>query len=315
MTMAGRLAQPGVMAALSAAVLFGAGTPLAKMLLGDIDPWLLAGLFYLGSGLGLWLLRRLRRAAPVRLPASDWPWLAGAIAAGGVLGPVLLMLGLANMSASGAALLLNAESLFTALLAWFIFHENVNGRTAMGMLAIVLGAASLNWSHGSGFVLGWPVLAILGACLAWGLDNNLTRRVSELDASWLACVKGTVAGSVNMALAVSAGASWPSLPLLLGAAGVGFLAYGVSLTLFVVGLRHLGTARTAAYFSVAPFFGAALAVPLLGEPVTPNLLFAALAMAVGVWLHLTERHEHMHQHGALTHSHPHFPDAQHRHKH
>lgn len=316
MTVAARLGQPGVLATLGAAVLFGAGTPLAKLLLGEINPWLLAGLFYLGSGLGLWLLRRLRRAAPVRLPASEWPWLGGAIVAGGVIGPVLLMLGLANMPATGAALLLNAESIFTALLAWFIFKENVNRRTALGMLAIVLGAVSLSWSQATGFfALGWPALAILGACLAWGLDNNLTRRVSQVDASWIASIKGTVAGSVNLALALFAGASLPSPPLLLGAAGVGFMAYGVSLTLFVVGLRHLGTARTAAYFSVAPFFGAALAVPLLGDPVTPSLLFAALAMGVGVWLHLTERHDHAHQHGALTHSHPHFPDAQHRHRH
>ncbi|MDD2919899.1 DMT family transporter [Rhodoferax sp.] len=315
MTVAARLGQSGVFAALGAAVLFGAGTPLAKLLLGNIDPWVLAGLFYLGSGLGLWLLRRLRRAAPVRLPGSEWPWLGGAIVTGGVIGPVLLMLGLANMPATGAALLLNAESIFTALLAWFIFKENVNRRTALGMLAIVLGALSLSWSQATGFAPGWPALAILGACLAWGLDNNLTRRVSQVDASWLASVKGAVAGSVNLALALFAGASLPSLPLLLGAAGVGFMAYGVSLTLFVVGLRHLGTARTAAYFSVAPFFGAALTVPLLGDPVTPSLLFAALAMGVGVWLHLTERHDHAHQHGTLTHSHPHFPDAQHRHRH
>ena len=315
MTVTARLAQPGVMAALGAAVLFGAGTPLAKLLLGDINPWLLAGLFYLGSGLGLWLLRRLRRAAPVRLPAGEWPWLAGAIVSGGVIGPVLLMLGLANLPATAAALLLNAESLFTALLAWFIFKEHVNLRTALGMLAIVLGAVSLSWSPATGFALGWPALAILGACLAWGLDNNLTRRVSEVDASWLTSVKGTVAGSINMALALFAGASLPSLPLVLGAAAVGFVSYGVSLTLFVVGLRHLGTARTAAYFSVAPFFGAALAVPLLNDAVTPGLLFAALAMGVGVWLHLTERHDHAHQHGNLTHSHPHFPDAQHRHRH
>ncbi|MDP2680712.1 MAG: DMT family transporter [Rhodoferax sp.] len=315
MTAVVRLGQSGVLAALGAAVLFGVGTPLAKLLLGDINPWLLAGLFYLGSGLGLWLFRRLRRAVPVRLPNHEWPWLAGAIVSGGVIGPVLLMLGLSNMSATGAALLLNAEGIFTALLAWFIFKENVNRRTALGMLAIVLGAVSLSWSPATGFDLGWPTLAILGAGLAWGLDNNLTRRVSQVDASWIASVKGLVAGSVNMVLALFAGASLPPLLLLLGAAGVGFVVYGVSLVLFVVGLRHLGTARTAAYFSVAPFFGAALAVPLLGDAITPSLLFAALAMGVGVWLHLTERHDHAHRHGALTHSHPHFPDAHHRHRH
>ncbi len=123
--------QPGVPAALGAAVLFGAGTPLAKWLLTAVDPWLLAGLLYLGSGLGLWLYRRLRKMPAVHLPAAEWPWLVGAIIAGGVVGPVLLMVGLSGMPASGASLLLNAEAVFTALLAWLVFRENVDRRIAL----------------------------------------------------------------------------------------------------------------------------------------------------------------------------------------
>ena len=314
-TAVGRRAPPGVVAALAAAALFGAGTPLAKSLLGTVDPWLLAGLLYLGSGAGLALWRLLRRAKGVKLPQGQWPWLAGAVLSGGVVGPLLLMVGLAGMPASGASLLLNAEGVFTALMAWFIFKENVDRRIALGMVAIVAGALVLSWPGEARLGTVWPALAVLGACAAWAVDNNLTRKVSLADASWIASVKGLAAGSVNLVLGLAAGAAWPPAPWVAGALLLGLAAYGVSLTLFVVALRHLGTARTGAYFSVAPFFGAMLAVALLGEPVTPALLAAGALMALGVWLHLTEHHEHPHTHEALEHEHEHEHDAHHQHSH
>ena len=307
----------GVGAALGAAVLFGAGTPLAKRLLDGVDPWLLAGLLYLGSGLGLSLLRALRPARPrARLSPGEWPWLAGAVLAGGVIGPVLLMAGLVGLPASGAALLLNAEGVFTAVIAWVVFRENVDRRVFIGMLAIVAGAVVLSWPGEA--KLGdnlLPALAVLGACLAWGIDNNLTRKVSLADAAWLASVKGLAAGGTNLVIALALGAAWPSGPVLGGALGVGFLAYGLSLMLFVIALRHLGTARTGAYFSVAPFVGAVVAIAWLGEAVTPSLMVAGALMAAGVWLHLSERHEHAHDHEALLHEHAHQHDEHHRHPH
>ena len=304
----------GISAALGAALLFGAGTPLAKWLLDAVSPWLLAGLLYLGSGLGLTLYRRLIQTPAVRLPRNEVTWFAGAIVAGGIVGPVLLMIGLASMPASGAALLLNAEGVFTALLAWFAFKENVDRRIALGMAAIVAGAAVLSWPGEARFAGWWPTLAVLGACFAWGIDNNLTRNISLADATWIASVKGLVSGSVNLLLAFVLGASMPELPNLAGALAVGLLAYGASLALFVVGLRHLGTARTAAYFSVAPFFGALLAV-LMGEPVTMPLLVAGALMALGTGLHLSERHEHEHAHEAMEHDHEHVHDEHHQHAH
>lgn len=308
------LRQPGVLAALGAALLFGAGTPLAKLLLNSVSPWLLAGLFYMGSGLGLSLYRRMTRAAPVRIPRGDLPWLLGAVMAGGVVGPVLLMFGLTGMPASGASLLLNAESVFTALLAWFVFKENFDRRIGLGMLAIVCGALVLSWPADAHFAGVWPVLAVLGACFAWGVDNNLTRKISLTDATWLASTKGLVAGAVNLILAVWIGASLPSMAHIALAVVVGFFAYGVSLTLFVVGLRHLGAARTGAYFSIAPFFGAALALAL-GEPVTVPLAISGGLMALGLWLHLTERHVHEHVHEQLEHAHAHTHDDNHHHLH
>ncbi|HDL8052539.1 TPA: EamA family transporter [Yersinia enterocolitica] len=308
------LRQPGVLAALAAAVLFGAGTPLAKQLLNTVSPWLLAGLLYLGSGVGLALYRLITRPTAVKLPRNELWWFIGAITAGGIIAPVLLMIGLTGMPASGASLLLNAEGVFTALLAWFAFKENFDRRIALGMMVIVAGAAILSWPGEARFAGLWPTLAILGACFAWGIDNNLTRKVSLTDATWIASVKGLVAGVVNLALAFSLGATLPPLTNLAGALLVGFFAYGVSLALFVIGLRHLGTARTGAYFSIAPFLGAALAVAM-GDAVTIPLIVAGLLMAIGIWLHLTEQHEHQHHHDDLLHEHQHLHDEHHQHSH
>jgi drug/metabolite transporter (DMT)-like permease len=306
--------QPGVSAALAAAFLFGAGTPLAKLLLSSISPWLLAGLLYLGSGLGLTVYRLAIKAPRARLPRQELLWFAGAIASGGIIGPVLLMFGLSGMAASGASLLLNAEGVFTALLAWFAFKENFDKRIALGMALIVLGAVSLSWTGEARLTGIWPTLAVLGACLAWGIDNNLTRKVSLSDATWIASIKGLAAGVVNLGLAIKLGAGMPPLAETGGAMLVGFFAYGVSLALFVVALRNLGTARTGAYFSVAPFFGAVLAL-LLGDPLTLQVIVAGTLMGIGVWLHLTEHHEHMHVHEAMEHSHSHVHDAHHQHTH
>lgn len=308
------LNRPGVRAAFAAALLFGAGTPLAKLLLHSVNPWLLAGLLYLGSGIGLTAYRWSRHEPSVRISRNEAPWLAGAILSGGVIGPVLLMLGLTGMPASGASLLLNAEGVFTALLAWFVFKENFDRRIAAGMVLIVAGATVLSWPGEARFAGVWPASAVLGACLSWGIDNNLTRKISLTDATWLASVKGLAAGSVNLLLAFCRGAALPSWLGTVAAMVVGLLAYGVSLALFVVALRHLGSARTGAYFSIAPFFGALLAL-LLGEQLTLPFTVAGALMAIGIWLHLTEHHEHEHKHLWLEHEHEHVHDEHHQHEH
>ncbi len=309
----------GAVFALVSALLFGASVPLAKLLVGNIDPWLLAGLLYLGSGLGLLALRPALQSAGLaretRLPRGDLGWLAGAILAGGIVGPVLLFFGLRTTPGTTASLLLTLEAVLTALVAWFVFHEGFDRRIAVGMAAIAAGAAALAW-QGS---LGWdgllgPLLIAL-ACLAWALDNNLTRKVSLSDPVQIAMLKGLVAGAVNTSFALAQGAPWPAAGLAGGAALLGLVGYGLSLILFVLALRHLGAARTGAYFSTAPFIGAALAVPLLADPLTLQLLVGGALMALGVWLHLTERHDHWHVHEPLAHAHAHTHDEHHHHLH
>jgi len=311
---------PGVLAALAAAVLFGASTPLAKQLLGEVAPWRLASLLYLGSGLGLTLYALLRgiaggEATEAPLRAPDWPWLLGAVAFGGVLGPVLLMYGLRATSAATGSLLLNLESVLTAAIAWVVLRENVDRRIFLGMLAIVAGGALLSWSPAGGASSAIGMLAIAGACLCWAIDNNLTRAVSGGDPVQVAAIKGWVAGGTNLALASAFGQPWPSAAMLAGSALVGFVGYGLSLVLFVRALRALGAARTGAYFSTAPFVGAAIAIAWLGEAPTAVFWGAGALMALGVWLHLSERHEHEHAHEAMEHEHAHEHDAHHQHGH
>jgi drug/metabolite transporter (DMT)-like permease len=319
MTGRGRLAWPGVPLALGSAALFGASTPFAKALLGELTPWMLAGLLYLGSGLGLfavegWRHATGRRAAEAPVRRADLPWLAAAVLSGGILGPVLLMTGLAVSPASTASLLLNLEGVFTLGIAWAVLRENVDIRVDLGAAAILLGALLLSWM-GSMDGIGWGGLAIAGACLAWATDNNLTRRLSSADPLRIAAIKGAAAGVVNVALAAALRSAWPSWWAVGVAAIIGFLGYGVSLTLFVRALRHLGTARTAAYFSLAPFVGAVIAILGFGEPVTIPFLVAAALMGAGLYLHLAERHEHEHSHEPTVHEHRHVHDEHHRHAH
>ena len=307
--------------ALLAAALFGISTPLAKTLTPRLPPVLLAGLLYLGSGLGLGLYSIFRRwnkrprSQEAALSRKDFPWLVMVVFFGGLAGPVLLMWGLARTPASSAALLLNLEGVLTALLAWFGFKENFDARIAVGMALIAAGGVRLSWLGRPEIGVPWGSLAVAGACLAWAIDNNLTRKLSASDPVQVATIKGLTAGGMNTALALILGARFPGISALLGAGLVGFVGYGVSLVLFILALRHVGTARTGAYFSTAPFIGAAVSIVLLEDRITPGFVIAAALMSAGVWLHLTEHHEHEHRHESMEHDHLHTHDEHHQHAH
>lgn len=307
-----------VLYALSAAMLFGASTPFAKLLIGDEAPVMLAGLLYIGSGLGLALIRLIRDRGwqSPNLETSEWPWLLGAILFGGVMGPVALLLGLSHTTGSTASLLLNLEAVLTAVIAWVVFQESADKRIVLGMVAIVLGGAALSWQTDTQSISNWlgPVFISL-ACLCWAIDNNLTRKVSASDALFVAGTKGLIAGTVNCVLALLLGMSLPTGLVIVSTMTLGLMGYGLSLVLFVLALRGLGTARTGAYFSTAPFIGAAISVVLLGDATSGLFWLAAALMAVGVWIHLTEHHAHEHRHELLDHDHAHTHDLHHQHIH
>lgn len=302
--------------ALGSAALFGAAAPALKPIAGTVHPVLLAGLLYLGSFLGLAIARAVRGAASgeAALSRRDLPALAGAIAAGGLAAPVLLVWGLSGLAASAASLLLAAEAVLTMLLAAMLFREPVASRIWLAAVLVLAAAGLLAWTPGVSIPVSLHALAVLAACLLWGLDNNLTTRVSLADPFAIAMWKGLVAGGANTAIGLALAPAVPDASWL-GALAVGALGYGASLVLYVLALRHLGAARTAAHFGTAPFFGAALAIALLGEPVTGVLAAAFALTAAGTWIALTERHRHEHEHEALEHEHRHVHDDHHQHDH
>ncbi|HAT8564434.1 TPA: EamA family transporter [Legionella pneumophila] len=306
------------LAALGAALFFGGSTPFAKQLVGQISPLMLAGLLYAGSGIGLILTRLIKDRGwhPSGLAKDDWIWLIGAISLGGILGPILLMFGLQQTSAATASLLLNLEAVLTALIAWIIFKENTVNRIVFGMFLIVAGGILLSLPHGKATeqnILG--IVAIAGACLCWAIDNNLTRKVSAGDPFFIAGSKGLVSGMVSISIALCFGLKLPGWLTMNYALLVGFIGYGASLVLFVLALRGLGTGRTGAYFSTAPFIGAAIAILFFHETTSIVFWIAAALMGIGVWLHLSEHHEHKHIHKPLAHNHSHVHDEHHQHDH
>ncbi len=306
----------GILYAILAAILFGISTPFAKLLIGGTSPIMLAGLLYAGSGVGLslWMLLR-KRESIAHLTRQDAPWLAGAVVAGGIAAPVLLMFGITLIPASSASLLLNLEGVFTALLAWFVFKENFDRRIFFGMIFIIAAGVLLSWQESEAAGIPWGGLLVAAACLCWGIDNNLTRKVSASDPLQIAAIKGSAAGVVNIGIALALGMTLPALPVIAQAAAIGLAGYGISLVLFVLALRNLGSARTGAYFSVASFFGAAVSLLLLHESPSLSFWIAGALMGAGIWLHLTERHEHEHTHEPIEHEHEHTHDEHHQHRH
>src|SRR5215467_6145963 len=304
-----------ILNALIAALAFGLSAPLAKRLLDVVPPLFLAGVLYLGAGIFLGLARLLWRRQPTGRPltARDRRILAGVVLAGGVLAPPLLLWGLQRSSATTTALLLNLEVVFTVLLAGIVFNEHLGARIAVAAILMAAGGVVLGWTPGNASIAAGAA-AVTGACLLWALDNNLTRLIAEADPLLIVEVKGLVAGTVNVVLALASGQAVPAPGTIAFGLALGAVSYGTSLVLFILAMRELGAARAGAYFATAPFFGAAGGVFLLGES-PAGLPAAALLMALAAGLLVYERHVHRHAHPAGSHAHVHVHDKHHQHAH
>jgi len=305
--------------ALAAALLFGLSAPLSKLLLKDISSILLASLLYLGSGTGLLFFRALTKATrPSRkesaIGKNDLPWLAGSILAGGVAAPIALFSGLASTPASVASLLMNFEGVATAFIAAFVFREACGRKIWAAIFLILIGSAILSFEPDE-WAISIAAMFVLASCIFWGIDNNLTQRISLKDPVEIAMLKGIFAGTISLALALILGSGIPALPVVFSALLLGFFSYGLSTAYFVYSLRNLGTSRTSALFGIAPFIGAAASFLLLKEQ--PNVLFTAALpfMLAGVYFLFSERHEHTHTHKPMEHEHPHDKDEYHLHRH
>jgi drug/metabolite transporter (DMT)-like permease len=311
----------GAASGLVAAALFGASAPLSKLLLPGSDPLALAGLLYMGAGLGLSLhrlaVRRLRplRHAEARLRPADAPLLAGIVLAGGVAAPVLMLFGLRRLTGVTSALLLNLEGPLTVLLAILLFGEHLDRRESLGTALTMAGAALLTLGPGGFRPDPYGAAAIAAACLLWAFDNNLTQRLSLRDPVAIVHFKTLAAGLASSSLAWATRQSFGSAPRVFAALALGALSYGLSLVLHVRALRLLGAARQAAFFSAAPFLGALLAVPLLGERPRWTDAAGAGVMLAGLVVLARARHAHRHTHVPLEHDHLHVHDEHHRHVH
>lgn len=297
-----------------AALLFGAATPVSKPLLESVGPLTLAGLFYLGAALGVlpWAWRH--RTPELWRGGRQIGLLAGAVAFGGGLGPVLLLMGLREAPAASVALWLNLETVATAVLAWGLFREHLEGRTWLAAALVLAGGLLLG---GTGGAVGFRAAALVAAaCLCWGLDNNLTALISGFTPAQTTFVKGLVAGSVNLALGLAMETRPAALPEIGIALAIGALSYGASIVLYISGAQQLGASRSQLLFSTSPFLGLLFAWTLLREPVTAAQIGAAALMIGGLHLMLTARHEHEHAHDAVAHTHSHrHDDGHHTHIH
>ncbi len=305
----------GYLDAAASAVCFGITAPLAKRLVGEAGSIVVGGLLYSGAGLVLLALGRVVRSREAQLSRRDIPLLASVIAVGGVAAPLSLMVGLARCPGTTVALLLNLEVVFTVLIAVLVFRDWLGHRGTFAIAAIVLGAVAAVLPGATVTGSGWGLAAVVGACLAWGIDNNLTRQLSDKDPMAIAAWKGLLGGSVGLLLAIATGAKMPSASVVAQSLALGAVGYGVSLVLFIRALRHLGTARTGALFATAPFVGAIAALPILGESIGAATLAGAAIMAVGVALLLGEQHDHEHEHLSIDHQHLHVHDEHHQHEH
>jgi drug/metabolite transporter (DMT)-like permease len=276
----------GTVFAIATALLFGTNTPLAKLFLGNVQPWMLAGLMYLGGGIGLapFLLLRKKQLSTSALQHKDWKSLLGSMLTGGLAAPVLLMMGLDHSPAAVVSLLLNFESVFTALVAWTIFREPWQWRVLIGIAIISMGGILVSYTDSSGMNLSWAALAVLGTCLAWAIDSNLTNQFSARDPFQVAMFKSGGAGLVNVSLAAAMGQSLPHWGLMVKIFGAGFISNGLTYCCFVMALRNIGAARTGSFFALSPMVGVAIAIIFLDEPLTEILVVAAVLMAIGAIL-------------------------------
>lgn len=308
----------GGLLALLAAALFGASTPLVQRFGTGLGAFSTAALLYAGAAvLGAVLRQPAQREA--QLQRADLPRLLAMALFGAVLGPVALAWGLQRTSGVSASLMLTLEAVFTAVLAWRMYHETLDRRVASAMLLLLAGGVLLvldQTRSGAGAMQGIGLMAVGGATVAWGVDNTLSRALAERDPNQVVMAKAVLGTAASAALAGLLREPLPDGPAALALFFIGASGYGLSLRFYLLAQRAFGAARTGSVFAFAPFMGAALALALGDRAWGGLMVGGSLLMVAGVLLHLAESHAHMHQHVAMEHEHAHrHDDGHHGHSH
>jgi drug/metabolite transporter (DMT)-like permease len=308
----------GTFYALGSAILFGVSPPLAKLLLPGAGPLLIATLLYLGAGIalcGAFFVPALRRSGEAQLRITDLPLVGAIMLFGGILGPILMLCGLSHVSGVLGSLLLNLEAPFTVVLGVLFFGDHLGSRGCLATALVIAGAALLSGVPNDLGSDAFGMLAIVGACASWALDNNLMQRLSLRDPVAVARAKALGAGGCMLALVEVRGDPLPATTVAFQALCLGFVSYGLSLVLAVHAMRLVGAARQAAFFASAPFVGALLSIRVLGEKPGGEVVAAGALIVAGVFLLLSERHAHWHEHVEIDHDHVHVTDDHHKHAH
>jgi drug/metabolite transporter (DMT)-like permease len=301
-----RVAFP-VGAALLSAALFGAATPASKHLLRELHPFALAGLLYLGAAIAVAPLALRRRAW--RLDRRNALRLGGAVFFGGVLGPVLLLLGLRLASAASVSMWLNLEMVATAVLGVLLFRDHLGRWGWLGAAGVVLACAVL--SHEEGTAGPAAGLLVAAGCICWGLDNHLTALIDGITPTQSTLCKGLVAGSVNLGIGLTLAPLQASVGTIGVTLCVGGLCYGASIALYITAAQQTGATRAQMVFASAPFFGVAFSALALGESLSAGQLGAGALLIGSLVFLFRDRHSHEHVHPELTHTHMHRHDDDH----
>lgn len=313
-----KLGNNAIALAILAAFLYGISAPFSKLLLTEMPPTLMAGLLYLGAGMGMlfWNVLRKRnkeKEREAKLTRKDTPYVIAMVALD-VAAPIALLTGLAFTPAENVSLLNNFEIVATGLLAFFFFKEAIGRRMALAIILITLASILLSIENENSFSFSVGSLLVIAACLCWGLENNCTRMLSLKDPLQIVVIKGFGAGTTAMVIFVLGGGSIPLSMFLIYGLMLGFVSYGLSIYFYILAQRHLGAARTSAYYAAAPFIGVLVSWLLFQEPITSTFAAALAVMILGTYLAITEKHKHLHHHEPLIHSHLHdHQDSHHQH--
>ena len=317
--------------AIVAAALYAINVPFSKMLLGYVEPTMMAAFLYLGAGLGMFVYSIVSKATGKITPTEpltkkELPYTIAMVVLD-IIAPILLMFGIKTSNAANVSLINNFEIVATSLIALLVFKEVISKRLWVAIALVTVASVILSFEGAESFSFNIGSLFVFGACLCWGIENNCTRMISNKSSIEIVVIKGTFSGLGSLIVALTIGESIPSVLWMMCVLLLGFVAYGLSIYFYVMAQKDLGAAKTSAYYSIAPFLGVAFGMLILGERPALQFYVALVVMIVSTYFMIKDTielqhthehnhtHTHEHSHGDTVHSHEHTHSHTHIHVH